>query len=433
MKKAKTEGGAVRVRGGNSSRALALAKRNRYGQEQWKVRYPTHYQFCLRLLTYTTEQCSIINDPDEYNPGPIFPSTPTTSTPVTPGFNIIPEGGRQIFHKLNPQVPSAATNGELSLNSAGLYWNWAETLPSVNCPWLETYFAFKLDAQGFNLCDPLQFKQGREQYMYVKQGPYCATFVWPDPPIAKAGPVRRYYPLTQPNYAAGNGTLSSYGVATQEERGIGAWEMILIPPRKLRSISIQNLCTQDAWDHLIDMGFKPRPTTKVVKIYCSNGGLDVEDIDDITQISTMYEERPYNAKNGGISLGNVNFKKHRYLDTEDVCQYTSTTVTVDEMQQTVYPSKSMSDIIAQGYDCVPFGSAVVFRFRQFAPVQETIATDIETEVVTRTTTQTCIRQTIPLDLYLDSVTTFKEPVKGDFDLDQLTTNPELKARPGPEP
>jgi len=424
-------GGAKRpkVEGGNSAVAVLSAKKNRYGNEQWKIRYPTHQQYCLRLLTYTTAQLSTVDNQDEYNPGAVFPATPVTNQGPFPGYNVVPEGGRQPYWKLRPQEASAATNGEVSLNSCGLYWHWGEHLPSLNCPWLETYFAFKLDAQGFNLCDPLQFNQGRKQYMYAKQGPSCATFVWPDPPIGKGGPVRRYYNIAQPTFAEGNGTLSSYAASNIEERGIGAWEMILIPPRKLRSISIQNLCDQNAWDELIDMGFKPRPTTKVVKIYSSNGGLDVEDLQDVTAASAQYEERNFNAKNQ-VSFGNIKFRKHKYLDTEDICQYTSTTVSTTELNPTSYPGTT--DICAQGYDAIPMGSAVVFRFRQFAPVQETITTDME-GVATRVIAQTCVRQTIPCDIYLDSVTTFKQPVKGAFDIDQLLTNPAVDFRPGAEP
>lgn len=77
----------------------------------------------------------------------------------------------------------------------------------------------------------------------------------------------------------------------------------------------------------------------------------------------------------------------------------------------------------QGYPCVPFGSAVIFRFRQFAPLQTTYNADGTVSAYV----QTCVRQTIPLDLYLDSVTTFKEPIKGSFDLDLAFTNPALKA------
>jgi len=403
-------GGAV-AKGGNSAKALRSAKRNRYGQEQFKIRYPTHYQYCLRLLTYTTAQ---VVDPTIDS---IIPETPTTDTPATAGYNIEPEGGTQSYFSLNPRVAAPNSNGIMTLNACGLFWHWAEHLPSANCPWLQTYFAFKLDAQGFNLCDPQQFAEGCERYEYVKQGPYCATFVWPDPPINKAGPVRRYYPLVAPTYDGTTGTLSSYSTANVEERGIGAWEMIIIPPRRYKSINIQNCLDQDGWDKLIDMGFKPRPTEKVVKIYCSNSGIDQDTLASVVSLVSQPGVRDFNDPNK-FNVCDMKKYKMRYLDTEDVCQFNNPAVT-GGMRQTTYPE--LYALKHQGYPCVPFGSAVLFRFRQFAPVQETVSIVDGQPVVT--TTQRCIRQTIPLDLYLDSVTSFKSPVKGEFDLDLPFTNP----------
>jgi len=413
------KGGAV-ARGGNSAAAVRSSKRNRYGQEQFKIRYPSHYQYCLRLLTYTTGQIVNAND----IPGVGVPLTPTTDTPATPGYNAEPEGGTQEYQSLNPRAPAASTNGFMTMNACGLFWSWAETLPSSGCPWLETYFAFKLDAQGFNLCDPQQFADGCERYEYVKQGPYCATFVFPDPPLHKAGPVRRYYPLTAPGYtaAAGTGTLSSYGPATQEERGIGAWEMIIIPPRRYKSINIDVTLNQDGWDRLIDMGFKPRPVEKVVKIYCSNAGLDQDSMQSVISLSEQPEVRNINDP-AKFNVCDMKKYKMRYMDTEDVCQSTNialgVTTPLNTKQGTSYPSPE--DLKQQGYPCVPFGSAVAYRFRQFAPVQETV-TVVEGQPVV-TVTQTCVRQTIPVDVYLDSVTVFKSPVKGEFDLDLPFTNP----------
>ena len=114
MKKRSSGGGAV-VKGGNSAKALRSAKRNRYGKEQFKIRYPTHYQYCLRLLTYTTNQTV---DP-QINAD--LPETPVTSTAATFGYNLEPEGGTQTYFSLNPRVAAPNTNGLTSLNACGLY------------------------------------------------------------------------------------------------------------------------------------------------------------------------------------------------------------------------------------------------------------------------------------------------------------------------
>lgn len=411
---------AAVVRGGNSDAAARAAKRNRYGREQWKIRYPTHYQFCLRLLTYTTDQGFDNND----DPPAGFPAIPTANVECEELYDVGPEGAPQPFYSLNPRVPASATNGTLTLNSCGLYGVWSEELPTATCPWLTTYFSFKLDGQGFNLCDPEQFAKGCEQYEYIKQGPYCATFVWPDPPISKGAGPRRYLPLTQPTFNGTTGTLSAYGAATIEERSVGAWEMILIPPRNKKSVNLCSTVGQDNWDRLIDMGFKPRPTQKVVKIYCSNTGIDMESLESVVAQQQQLVLRDFNdptAKN----LSDLKLYKARYMDTEDVCQYykQTTVQSFPEVPQAVTWYPETTTMKAQGFPAVPFGSAVAFRFRQFAPVQTNI-TQVEGQSVA-TNTQTCIRQTIPLDIYLDSVTTFKSPVKGEFDLDLPFTDPSV--------
>lgn len=399
-------GGAAAVVGGNSEKAYRLAKRNRYGKDTYKMRIPTHYRYCLRLLTFTNSQVAL---------GGTWPQTPTTSTPATVGYNLEPEGGTQLYHDLNPR-PATGTNGFMSLNACGLYWEWAEELPSTNCPWLTTYFGYKLDAAGFNICDPQLFADNASRFLYVKQGPSCATFVFPDKPIDKSGPVRRYYPITAPTYTATGGTLSSYGVSTLEERGIGAWEMIVIPPRKMASIKLSVCLNQNGWDNLIDMGFKPRPVTRVTKIYCSNGGLDSEYLHNALEVKQMPLVRPYNIPTGtnSANVSNLKWKKMSYVDTEFACQYTD--VIQPNMAAQDYNGSQWAQ--KQGYPCVPFGSAIIFRFRQFAPVQTTIDAG-----GMATVTQTAIRQTIPMDLYLDSVTTFKSPVMGEFDLDLPYSNP----------
>lgn len=407
------------VKGGNSTRAERLAKRNRYGEDTYKLRLPQKFQYALRLLTFTTQQGVV--------PGTTVPGTPTVDTAATPGYNVAPEGATLTYGSLNPR--GNPTNGQVTMNAQGLYWSWAEELPDVNRPWLQTYFGFKLDMAGFNICDPVQFSQNCARYMHCKQGPACATFVWPDCPIGKNDQVTRELQLAATTFTGtavnGNGTISSYGTATREFRGIGPWEMIIIPPRKMKSINLDACLSQDGWDNLIDMGFKPRPCQKVTKIYCSNGGVDATDIAVITNAALMPTVRnsnetlnTENPKWGNLS--GLRYKKMSYVDTEDICQYTAVpTITANTLPATSYNVIAAGDNIyyRQGYPCVPFGSAIVFRVRQFAPVQESFTNGA------RTITHTAIRQTLPLDIYLDSVTVFKGPVKGSFDLDLPQSDP----------
>lgn len=408
------------VKGGNSTRAERAAKRNRYGQDTYKMRLPQKFQYALRLFTYTTSQASVV--------GTTVPATPTTDTVATPGYNCAPQGQTLTYLSLNPRTNP--NNGQVTMNAQGLYWSWAEELPTVNRPWLQTYFGFKLDMQGFNICDPVQFAQNCTRYMYAKQGPACATFVWPDCPISQNDGVTREIQLAAATFsgtpAAGSGTVSAYGTATREFRGIGPWEMIIIPPRKMKSINLDVCLNQDGWDNLIDMGFKPRPCQKVTKIYCSNGGLAA---DRIVSLINATVQNPIRDSNNPVpssattaNISSLPYKKMSYVDTEEICQYTTVpAISANALPSTSYNVMTGSDNVyfRQGYPCVPFGSAIIFRIRQFAPVQETYTAGA------RTVSQTCIRQNLPLDVYLDSVTVFKSPVKGSFDLDLPYSDPSL--------
>lgn len=400
------------AQGGNSVRAVRFAKRNRYGQDTWKMRLPSHYRYCLRLLSFTQAQTNLITAGG-------VPLLPLTDTPATPGYNLRPEGEEPLSYRNLGDRTTIGVNGVMSLNSSGVYWYWGEKLPDINCPWLETYFAFKIDMVGFNICDPAQFAENCKRFQYVKQGPACLTFVWPDPPIGDAGPVRRQYPMLPSSQMAGGGQPEGYGSAylqaNIEERGIGAWEMIIIPPRKMKSVNLQQIVNQAGWDNLIDMGFKPRQTNKVVKVYCSNGGVDVEDLINITQQGALQKNRSSNFATSNIC--DLTWRKGKYLDTEDVCQFTSILDPGTGIAPLAYGQ--ISDVNRQGYPCISMGSAIVFRFRQFAPVQQ----QYDANGVVIQTLQTCTRQTIPCDLFIDSVTTFKAPVKGTFDLDLPWSNP----------
>ncbi len=410
-------GGRAMAQGGNGNAAVRFAKRNRYGQDTWKMRLPSHFRYCLRLLTYTQAQTNLAAAGG-------VPLLPTADTPATPGYNLRPEGEEPLEYRNLGDRVTTGPNGTMSLNASGVSWFWGEKLPDINCPWLETYFAFKIDMIGFNICDPKQFAENCQRFQYVKQGPACLTFVWPDPPIGDAGPVRRQYPLATSQQMAGGGQPEGFGSAylqaNIEERGIGAWEMIIIPPRKMKSVNLAAVVNQAGWDSLIDMGFKPRQTMKVTKVYCSNGGVDPEDLINITQ---AVQSKSRAANNIGSNLSDLTWAKMKYVDTEEVCQFTDVTDPGTGIIPTNYGSIQQTN--RQGYPAIPLGSAICFRFRQFAPVQQ----EYNAEGEVTATLQTCTRQTIPCDLFIDSVTTFKAPVKGTFDLDLPWSNPNSQAAP----
>lgn len=455
------------VKGGNGEVALRMAKGNRYGRDTYKVRCPSKFHYQLRLLTFTTAQGIDYMSPYHYTPIPLTPSANNPPQSNLPGFNLLPQGSgydnpnganvEMYYRHLGGDRTGTGLNGVVSMNAQGLFWHWGEELPSGRSPWLTTFFAFKLDQKGFNICDPIQFAENCKKFMYVKQGPACATFVFPDMPIDQNNAVTRQYTLMNPTAVAAQdgtvaGDLGSISGQSNEFRGLGPYEMIIIPPRKMKSINTGNLTSDASWNKLIQMGFKPRPCQRVTKIYCSNSGLDAscgftalakvvnQTTTRTSNIITANEiaapGRDYNPAistsvgvyNSSMSLTSLRWKKHSYTDTEDVCQWTGVAspnsgpqpnAPRTEMKTTEYDTLDV--YFSQGYDCIPFGSAIVFKIRQYAPPN--LRVDVMTGQMNMF--QTCVRQTIPLDIYLDSVTTFKGPVEGRFDLDLPYSNPSV--------
>jgi hypothetical protein len=325
----------------------------------------------------------------------------------------------EAFYTLNTRVPRPFQGTGWgwflqynTLRAMGVNYMWSEERGSNVDHYRRSYLSFKIDSCGFNCCDPSVFNTLCQQYGRVKQGPTSVTFHFMDVPVGHQS-VKREYPVT-------NGSLASVGPATVEIRDQGAWMYIVIPPRKMASVKLQNLHGKANWDRLIDMGFKPRPMRKAHRIWCSNGGIDDQQMQHVLQTQEVAPttENSFVAEDTltGSTLSRRaprpgKWIKHKSVETERACQYWQSAANDirTALGRGTARSIQFQDLLAQGYDCCPFGSAIVFCFVQYhGGVPENAR-----------------RQSIPIEIHVDSYTKFTQPLLEQLDLDQMGKNMQI--------
>jgi hypothetical protein len=332
-------------------------------------------------------------------------------------FHDLPARATEQFYRLDRMIRTDAVSDPYwlvqtnSLRAMGVEYGWSEEAGSPGDHYRRSYLSFKIDAQGFNCCDPSVFNTMCQQYGRVKQGPYSVTFHFTDPPMGNV-PVTREYPVTQSNPAV----APFIGKPTVEHRALGVWQYILIPPRKLASVKLASLHGRANWDRLIDMGFKPRNVKKAHRIWCSNGGIDDMQMEHVMKVQEVQatSENNYQAE-AEVSAGVLirrsqrqgKWIKHKSQPTESACQWFNGA----RMQKNTpfrgsMRSRQFESLYAQGYDCCPFGSAIVFCFLQYHGG----------------TPGNAVRQSIPIEIHVDSYTKFSEPLLEQLDIDQLGKN-----------
>jgi len=417
---------------GGSARGTQVLKRCRYGKDTSRFKAASKNIYNFEIAQWAVDQISTATPAANVAPyEPVFGANP----PPTPsgGATLWAAGAPMDLYPTDLQQFKQMTNR----NANGSGWNTfrmlggrmciSEEIPTLQNPYVETFAAFKLDAMGFNGNSVNTFNQMCTRYNLVKQGPYAMTFFFQEPPVGTR-PVVRQYPI-----AASDATnLGGVGRPTIEEHTIGAWEYMIIPPRVRASVKLNAIVGTQSWNRLIEMGFKPRPITKRgITIYCSNGGLDEDSmqfnrvagvgpasISNLTQFSTITSPagNSVNCANlAEVTAGGL--KKSKWRETERVCQY-ATIVNAPPTAGAPLETQvlqAFDDITAQGYGCQPFGSAVVFRFRQFAPPSAATAANppVLTHIATRTN--------IPLEIHIDTSCKWSQATLDQLDIDQQTS------------
>lgn len=415
-----------------SARGTAVLKRCRYGKDTSRFKAASKNIYLFDLAQWANNQYDTTvptANVAPYEPvfGPFVPPPPSGGAALWAGgapMDFYPSDLQQ-FKRMNDR--SLNGSGYNTFRMLGGRFCISEEIPNLQNPYVETFAAFKLDALGFNGNSVTTFNEMCKRYNLIKQGPYAMTFFFQEPPIGTR-PAVRQYPIPALDATA----LGGLARPTIEEHTLGAWEYIIVPPRVRASVKLQSLCGTQNWNRLIEMGFKPRSVTKKgITIYCSNGGLDEDsmqfnrvagvgsaNISNLTQFESITSPGGTAvtcAKLSEITAGGK--VRCKWRETERVCQYATVqnnppTSGTNLDTQTL---QAFDDITAQGYGCQPFGAAIVFRFRQFAP--PSAATAAQPPVLTHIAS----RATIPMEIHIDTSCKWSQATLDQLDIDQQTT------------
>lgn len=409
---------ASRVAVVNSPMLAGKLKRSVYGKDTGKFRLTTTFVYDLNVTT-CAESLPFVEAGTTYTPTVVktdvsvrTPASYTAGYANTGGYHDVRERTPEKMWKLTRVI---RTGGEYqyenTLRSMGVRYMWSEEAGSSTDPYRRSFLSFKIDAEGFNCCHSKLFNDNCKQFHQVKQGPTAVTFHFMDPPMGNKA-VTRDYQITSGDVAT----------ATVETRTVGAWQCIIIPPRKLASVYLPSLHGKANWDKLLEMGFKPMSVGKVQRIFCSNAGIDEDQMEYV--IRSTEQPLAQQEENGLLNLEGVveqsvfkktelpgKIVKHKYFDTERTCQFYSEfdNLSSDDTARTTSRTRQFWNVMAQGYQAAPFGSAIVFQFCTFHGGNPT----------------NVARLNIPIEIHVDSFTKFKGNAAEQLDLDQLGKNQKI--------
>lgn len=385
------------------------SKRQRYGKDQGKFKIVTTNVYPFRLHTFSVNQASdatsgafpIANVP-AYYPEPL---TAVGTSSVWSDWNC---SDPQTFRQMNPRTTLIAVDADRpvvtnTLLNMGARYMISEEVATTANPYYVTYLGFKLDALGFNCCDPLQFSTLCTQFSQVKQGPYAMTFNFTEPPLGKFEPYRTYV------FSGAEPLLTSIGAAHSEHHSMGQWEYIIIPPRSKASVMLPSIMGSKNWEKLIDMGFKIRKCGTSHTIYCPMKGPDWKQIDYVRNLpyGVVAPSDSIIDNGSAVNYANGRVVKHTWVDTEKACQTCRGNPVPNTAPIGNWPAAFGTNAVGGNFGCVPQGSAIVFCFKQYAPVNPMAGI-----------IQTARRQTIAIEIRVDSFTKFRGPNLEQLDLDQ---------------
>lgn len=399
--------------------AARAGKRQRFGKDQGSFKISTTFVYNFRLITYAVNQSlaaggtlfPLVNVPAYYPETEILALTSTE-------WSDWECNDPQTYHMLNPRtaliVVDAAQRRRVtnSLINQGVRYMVSEEIATQTNPYYTSYLGFKVDANGFNCCDPTQFSTLCGQFGFVKQGPYAVTFNFQEVTGRDVAPYRTYHA------AAADPPNTGFGAAFSEIHGLGYWEYIVIPARHLASVMLPSIMGSKNWEKLIDMGFKIQKCGRTHTIYCAMQGADLRQVEYVRALAAGIPDPAVNQIDNASAAGLFNtaqakgrVTKHVWVDTEKACQ-SPLGVPYPNTAANLYPGAVGTVAIASNFGCVPFGSAIVFSFKQYAPVNP-LASIL----------QTARRQVIPIEIRVDSFTKFKSPTLEQLDLEQQNPFP----------
>lgn len=345
-------------------------------------------------------------------------STPFTRLPDLPNMD------PQNYSSMTPPRTGAGI-GSNTLESMGVIQCIQGTRATYEDPYQRNFWGIKIDHPGFNACNPAQFVPNAAQFQYVKTTGVVCEIVLPDPPIVRAAPVT----ITRPENVTDAQLVGIQQVMMtppgappappippaiwNTTRATGGWQYIVIPPMSGGSVRLEQCVGYDKWQKLLQIGYKPQICrSNTYRISCGAKGYNVQGMVDVGQkLTTLQAGAGVIPPNNGVNLGNgpgVYNSVHRTQETDWVCQYSGAPY-ADSFSPGAL--NQVGALVAQGFDVLAFGSAIVFQFVQFAPP------------TTDTNTVTACVLTVPVTLTVHNKTKFTVLKTTNQDLAQVASLP----------
>ena len=329
------------------------------------------------------------------------------------------------FFAMNPRTTVGV--GTNTLNSLGVWATRSQEAASLVDPMQRTYLALKVDHQGFNACNVQKFNEYCNEFQFIKQDAYVVEITFTDQPMnsKNAPPATMTRPsrvtntqLTQQQQTlltpGGQVAPSALGAVPvfMETRPFGGWYYIIVPPQRGASINLTEIGTEVAWQRLLNIGYKAKPCSgKKYRIQCGTNGFDASGrqqiITKLAGLGTSGGVVPVN--NGGANLEGRDNATHQIQEAEWCCQYADPAGLARPPTYATATTYTRNTVF-QGFDTLPFGSAIVFQFCQYAPL-------------TIEGGNTAVPTVIPYQIEILSATSFSQLRLGNRDVGQVCTLP----------
>lgn len=320
--------------------------------------------------------------------------------------------------------------GTNTLMTLGVWRTVSQTAATAADPYQRTFLAIKCDHQGFNACNVEMWNEKCLQFQYVKQSPYAVIITLPEPPMqAKtAGPVSMTRPgamtaaqlLGYQQVMISTGFVAAPAIATNaniwpETRSIGAWEYIIVPPQVAASINLTEIGDLAAWQRLLNLGFQSKKCTrKRYMISCGTTGFNGDGGANLRlklqAVSPAGVIPAANSTNFSASVEGIHNQRHQVQECDWCCQFNAPASLAIPASYATAQTYSLN-LVAQGFDTIPFGSGIVFQFIQYAPP------------TTDTAANTACPVNMPYTIEVCSKTEWSQLRNGARDLGQLSTLP----------
>ena len=329
------------------------------------------------------------------------------------------------FTSMTDKVTVVAGAGSNTLVSLGVWRTVSQTAATTADPYQRTFLAFKVDHQGFNSCNVEKWNENCVQFQYVKQSPTAVMITLPEPPMQSknTGPVSMTRPgaMTAAQLLGYQQTMITPGGAVavppvgniwNETRSTGCWQYIIVSPQVAASINMTQIGDQAGWQRLLNLGYKPQACTRrTYMIGCGTTGFDAAGILNIVAKNNGVTMPAIPTRNSVNTPEGVHNRRHSIQETDWVCQYCETPTSIVFPPTFASANLYVQNVLRQGFDTLPFGSAIVFQFLQYAPP------------TTDTLASTACPVNMPYQIEICSKTTWSKLRQGSRDLGQLSTLP----------